>query len=221
MVVCRWHGSLSSTVVKVSKTSTPLLCWGTPGHQTSTLPPLALPYPLAPFTSSLLTNTLKSCPQRWNCTFCEECFIEANKLQVVNEWVFPVPVLSANRKGGWRERKMEGGQKRKREEAIKKFLLSWTNGLFRRGSLPRLGDNGADTYCTTKLFSFFLRSLISFLIFLSFLSQTYICKANFTQVNHWFLCSSPSFPSICPSLSLFPSLNRSLKGLSINTCRQS
>ncbi|KAA8593005.1 hypothetical protein FQN60_018460 [Etheostoma spectabile] len=48
---------------------------------------------------------------------------------------------------------MEGGQKRKREEVIKKFLLSRTNGVFCVGSLPRLGDNRADTYCTTKLFS--------------------------------------------------------------------
>lgn len=161
----------------------------------------------------------QSCPQRWNCTYCEECFIEPNELQVVNEWVFPVPVLQ--QKGGWRERKMEGGQKRKREEAIKKFLLSWTNGLFRRGSLPRLGDNGADTYYTTKPFSFFLPSLISFLIFLAFLSQTYTYEGNHTKENYWFLCSIPSFPSICPSLSLFPSLTCSLKGLSIITCRQS
>ncbi len=80
---------------------------------------------------------------------------------------------------------MEGGQKRKREEAIKRFLLSWTNGLFRHGSLPRLGDNEADTYYTTKLFSFFLHSVISFLIFLTFfLSQTYTCEGNYTKGNY-------------------------------------
>ena len=67
---------------------------------------------------------------------------------------------------GWREREMEGRQKRNREEAIKKFLLSWTNGLFRCGSLPRLGDNGADTYYTSKLF-FTLPPFIHF-FFLNF-----------------------------------------------------
>lgn len=189
-------------------------------------PPLALHYPLAPFTSRLTANTYthahthtQSCPQRWNYTYCEECFIKTNKLQVVNEWVFPVPVLQ--QKGSWMERKMVGGQKRKREEAIKKFLHFWTNGLFRCGSLPRLSGNGADTYYITKLFSFDLLSFISFLIFLAVLFQTYMCKGNYNKGNYWFFCSSPSFTSIYPSLSHFPSLTRSLKGLSIVTCRQS
>ncbi|CAB1449366.1 unnamed protein product [Pleuronectes platessa] len=51
-------------------------------------------------------------------------------------------------KGGRRGRKTEEGQKREREEAIKRFLLHRTNGLFSSGSLPRLGDNGADTHPT-------------------------------------------------------------------------
>ena len=80
---------------------------------------------------------------------------------------------------------MEGRQKRNREEAIKKFLLSWTNGLFRCGSLPRLGDNGADTYYTSKLF-FTLPPFIHFffLIFLSPFPHTYMCKGNYVKEHY-------------------------------------
>lgn len=116
--------------------------------------------------------------------------------------------LSFNRKGVGEREKMEGRQKRKRKEAIKKFLLSWTNGLFRRGSLPRLGDNRADTYYTTKLFSFFLHSFISFLIFHSFLSQTYTCEGNYTK-KEIIDSSVPVLlfrPSVPPSPSFHPSL---------------
>lgn len=82
--------------------------------------------------------------------------------------MFPVPVLQ--QKEGWRERKMKGGQKRKREEAIKKFLFSWTNGLFHRGSLPRPGDNGADVQ--QNFLKFLNHSFLFLFCLLSYLKPT-------------------------------------------------
>lgn len=53
-----------------------------------------------------LVQSLLSCPQWLNCTYCEKRFTEVNELQVGNEWVFPLPVLPTER--GLEDEKDEG-----------------------------------------------------------------------------------------------------------------
>lgn len=73
---------------------------------------------------------------------------------LMNECFLYLSSQPTERRLGGGQRKMKGGQKRKKEEAIKKFPLSGTNALFRRGSVPRLSDNEPDIYCTAKLLFF-------------------------------------------------------------------
>lgn len=60
-------------------------------------------------------QSLTHCPQWLNCTYCEECLIEVNELQVGNESVFPLPVLKQNWGGGEQKKKEE------EKETIKTF----------------------------------------------------------------------------------------------------
>ena len=67
----------------------------------------------------------------------------------MNECFLYLSSQPTERGGGGRERWREDERERERRQ----LRSSFSPGLmFSHGSLPRQGDNGADTYCVTKLF---------------------------------------------------------------------
>lgn len=97
-------------------------------------------------------------------------------LWVVNEWVFPVPVLSANRKGvrgRERQRKDERGKERRQ-------LSSFSPGLMDCSAVALCPDWVTMERIRTIQQSFFFHLYFTFHS-IHFLSVTYTCEGNYTK----------------------------------------